>query len=419
VLSSGSEVDGRMTTPPRGDSSAAGGTTKDTIRARIAAFNGDEGHRVIRVLQLLTSTAPGGGPRQVGHLVRRLPADDFSVSVAGPWNQRFEEHLRALRVELTAIAVDTLRGFPMTLARTVRLVRATRADVVHTHGKGAGLYGRLAARIAGVPAVHTFHGIHYESYSRAARPVYLALERWLSRLTHTVINVSASQEAEAQALGVARPGRSAVVVNGIDVDELAAGLAWGRAALGLREDAQVLGCVARFDPVKRHEALVHALALVAPRRPHVSLLLVGDGPEKARIGRLAAELELPASRVVAPGAIGWGTNPYPSMDLYVTAAAKEGLPLAPLEAMASGLAVIATDVPGHRDVVDHGTTGLLVPPEDDRALAAAIESLLDDPDRRRRMGRAGRERVLSEFTLQPMVAKTSAIYRAAAASRAA
>jgi len=107
------------------------------------------------------------------------------------------------------------------------------------------------------------------------------------------------------------------------------------------------------------------------------------------------------------------------MDLYVTAAAKEGLPLAPLEAMASGLAVIATDVPGHRDVVDHDTTGLLVPPEDDRALAAAIESLLDDPDRRRRMGRAGRERVLSEFTLQPMVAKTSAIYRAAAASRAA
>src|SRR5256712_8506163 len=170
VLSSGSEVDGRMTTPPRGDSSAAGGTTKDTIRARIVAFNGDEGHRVIRVLQLLTSTAPGGGPRQVGHLVRRLPADDFSVSVAGPWNHRFEEHLRALRVELTAIAVDTLRGFPMTLARTVRLVRATRADVVHTHGKGAGLYGRLAPPLAGAPAGPPVQAVHLDSHSPAGPP---------------------------------------------------------------------------------------------------------------------------------------------------------------------------------------------------------------------------------------------------------
>ena len=370
---------------------------------------------MIRVLQLLTTTALGGGPRQVFQLVRHLPADEFAVSVAGPRDERFAADLRALRVELTDVAVDTLWAFPLTLRRVTRLVRETRADVVHTHGKGAGLYGRLAAKLAGVPSVHTFHGIHYESYSRAGRSAYLALERWLAGLTHTVINVSKTQETEALRLGVARAGRSAVVVNGIDVDELDARPAGARAALGLRVEEQVLGCVARFDPVKRHEALVRALAIVAKRYPNATLFLAGEGPEKARIERLAGRLKV---RVVSPGAVGWEQNPYVSCDLYVSASAKEGLPLAPLEAMASGLAVIATNVPGHQDVVDHGTTGLLVPADDDAGLADAIESLLDDTERRRRMGRAGRARVLKEFTLQSMVAKTAEVYRAAVASRA-
>jgi glycosyltransferase involved in cell wall biosynthesis len=273
----------------------------------------------------------------------------------------------------------------------------------------------VAARLTGVPSVHTFHGIHYESYSRAGRLVYLALERALARSTHTVINVSKTQDAEALRLGVARPGHSAVVVNGIDVAELDARPALERAALALKADDQVLGCVARFDRVKQHEALVRALALVAKHHPKAVLLLVGEGPEKERIDRLAVELDV---RVVSPGAIGWEANAYSSCDLYVSASAKEGLPLAPLEAMASGLAVVATDVPGHRDVVDR-ETGLLVPADAGAAgLAAAIESLLDEPERRRRMGQAGRARVLREFTPQSMVAKTAEVYRAAAARRA-
>ena len=371
---------------------------------------------MIRVLQLLTGTAPGGGPRQVFDLVRHLPANEFNVSVAGPRDQRFAADLRARGIELVEVAVDGVRAFPMTLRAVERIVRDTRADLVHTHGKGAGLYGRLAAWLVGVPAVHTFHGIHYESYSRASQTLYLALERWLAGLTHTVINVSETQQEEALALRVARPGRCVVVVNGIDIDELAARPASGKAALGLNADDHVLGCVARFDPIKRHEVLLEALGRVVKQRHNVVLLLAGEGPEKARIDQHADRLKV---RVVNPGAIAWQTNPYSSCDLYVTASSKEGLPLAPLEAMASGLAVIATRVPGHQDVVIDGTTGLLVPPGDDAAMSVAIESLLGDPGRRRRMGQAGRERVRKEFTVQSMVAKTAEVYRAAAASRGA
>jgi glycosyltransferase involved in cell wall biosynthesis len=179
----------------------------------------------------------------------------------------------------------------------------------------------------------------------------------------------------------------------------------------------VVGCVARFDPVKRHDALVRAFALVAPRRPNLSLLLIGDGPERTRITALAAGLGIARDRTVAPGELAWTASPYASIDLYVATSRKEGLPLAPLEAMASELAVVATDVPGHRDVVEHGVTGLLVPHDNDTALATAIESLLDDQGRRRRMGQAGRARVLRDFTTRTMVAKTADVYRGAAGSR--
>ena len=177
----------------------------------------------------------------------------------------------------------------------------------------------------------------------------------------------------------------------------------------------MLGSVARFDPVKRLDALVEALQL--SNRRDVALLLVGDGPEAARLRRRVAAAGL-GTRVVFASWLDDPARVYPLLDLYVAASTKEGLPLAVLEAMGAGLAVVATDVPGHRDVVAHGTTGLLVPPGDARALATAIGALLDDPERRARMGRAGRARVLSEFSIQPMVAKTAEIYRAAATASA-
>ncbi len=145
------------------------------------------------------------------------------------------------------------------LISVIRLIRALGIDVVHTHGKGPGLYGRLAAWWTGVPAVHTFHGIHYRGYSPLNQVLYLALEGALSRLTHTVINVSASQEAEGLRLRLFGPSQSAVVVNGVDLealDRLLAGASIRRESLVTESWGQVLqsripgqGCrKARPDP---------------------------------------------------------------------------------------------------------------------------------------------------------------------------
>lgn len=366
---------------------------------------------MIRVLELLTTSALGGGPRQAYDLVRRLPRDEFEVAVAAPRDGAFFERFLGLGVSVAAVGVNRLSV--RALVATVRLVRRLGIQVIHSHGKGAGLHGRLAARWTGVPAVHTFHGLHYARYPARLARLYLGLERRLSRWTRTVINVSASQAAEGLGLGLFTPAQSATIVNGVDLDEqdrLVARSPILREGLGLAPDLFVLGTVARFDPVKRLDTLVGALR--ALDRPRTALLLVGAGPEADRLRRLAAAARLDG-RVVFAGWLDEPARVFPAIDLYVSASQREGLPLALLEAMGAGLAVVATDVPGHRDVVRHGATGLLVPPGDARALAAAIGALIDDPARRKRMGQAGRERVRTEFGVGPMVEKTAAVYRAA------
>jgi len=374
--------------------------------------------RPIRVLELLVSTIPGGGPRHVYDLVRYLPRDEFEVVIAAPRDGLVFDQFQALGLEVVERPIPHLN--PWQLLTTVRLLRARAVDVVHTHGKGAGFHGRMAAHRLGIPTIHTFHGIHYKGFPRWIQPLYLGLERGLARRTHTIINVSAAQEAEGLALGLFRPEQSAVVVNGIAVEEFdRAGRESPvrRESLGLGADDLVIGCVSRFDPVKRLEVLLHVVHRLKDRLPRVMLILVGGGGEEARIRRLAWELGL-NRHVIFTGFLEAPARVSSLLDLYVASSQKEGLPLSLLSAMGAGLAVVATDVPGHREVVIPGETGLLVPAEDPGALAEAVAALLADPARRRSMGEAGRRRVLKEFGLQAMVDSTAAIYRRAARARA-
>ena len=369
----------------------------------------------IRVLELLVTTSPGGGPKQVYDLVRHLPRDEFQFVVVGPRDGVFFERFEDLGVQVEELPVRRL-GMRHLLS-TIRLIRAQGVQLVHTHGKGPGLYGRLAAWWTGVPSVHTFHGIHYSGYSRLGQRLYLALERRLCRLTHTIINVSAAQEAEGLSLRLFRASQSAVIVNGIDFEEMDRIIATApirRESLGLTADDLMLGCVTRFDPIKRVETLLRAFELLAPRIPRLTLLLVGGGGEEERIRRLVARMGL-GKQVIFTGFLENSVQIYPALDLYVATSLKEGLPLSLVEAMGAGLAVVATDVPGHRDVVVHGETGLLVPAGNPAALADAIAGLLADPERRRRLGEAGRQRALKEFSVRPMVAGTAEVYRRAIA----
>lgn len=367
--------------------------------------------RPIRVLQLLVSTSPGGGPKHVYDLVRHLSKSEFEFMVGAPRDGIFFERFQELGIPVAEIPLGYL-GIRQLFA-TIRLIRQHGVDLVHTHGKGPGLYGRLAARWLGIPAVHTFHGIHYDSYPWIGQRLYLMLERCLSHLSRTIINVSASQEAEGLSLHLFSPGQSVVITNGVDFEEMDQMLLESpvkRESLGLRPNDFVLGCVSRFDPVKRLEVLLTALGRLRDRIPDVMLVLVGGGGEEDRIRHLTRRLGL-QDRIIFTGFLEAPARIYPALDLYLSTSSKEGLPLALVEAMGAGLATVATDVPGHRDVLGHGKTGLLIPAESDAALADAVVSLWADPIKRAALSKAARQWAREKLGIEQMLKRTAAAYR--------
>ena len=358
------------------------------------------------VLQLLVSTQPGGGPQQVLTVATWLRARGWQTIVGGPRDGALFERFRERGIPIIELATNRLSA--ATLVRVARLVRARRVRLIHSHGKGAGLYGRLVARALGIPAVHTLHGLHFEAYGPAARAAYLMLERRLARLTRVIVNVSRAQEAEGLSLRLFDRRQSRVVVNGVDVSALNAAALEARearAVLGLPASGAVIGTAARFDRVKRLDVLLRAVA----RMPDTSarVVLIGRGDEARALRDAAAALGLGA-RAVFPGEIVDAARLFRAFDVFVAPSAKEGMPLAVLEAMALGVPVVASDIAAHREALGTASPGLV--PSTPEAFAAALGALLAHGETRAVLAAEQRTRARSEFDVREMLTAMEGVY---------
>jgi glycosyltransferase involved in cell wall biosynthesis len=367
------------------------------------------GSEPIPVLEVLVSTRAGGGPQHVLTLATGLRARGWAPVVAAPRDGAFFERFEAAGLEVVEVAANRLR--PDALLTLMRLVHGRGIRLVHSHGKGAGLHGRLAARMLGVPAVHTFHGLHFERYRPLPRRAYLALERRLARWTQRVVSVSRAQEDEALALDLFPREISRVVVNGVDAAALNAAALdrWdARAELGLPAGVPVIGCAARLDEVKRLDVLLEAAA--ALRRPGLVVAIIGAGAEERRLRARATSLGLGAA-VKFAGEIAGAARLFRAFDVYAAPSRKEGMPLAVLEAMALGLPVVASDIPAHLEVLGPACEGLVEGSAG--AFGVAFARLLDDPATRQAWGAQNRTRARSEFDAAGMVSAMDAVYREA------
>ncbi len=276
----------------------------------------------------------------------------------------------------------------------VRVARAARrAELVHTHLVHADVYGALGAR----RLVSTKHN---DDPFRTGP--FRHVERALTRRAGRVVAITHSL-ARFLVDRVGLP-RDKVTTIHYGLDELPG--AWGRnAPAPVAEDARVLLAVCRLEPQKGVEVAVRALARVRERHPSAELVVLGEGPERQALERLAAELEVP---VHLPGRVPDVAEWLRRADLLVHPARWEGFGLALLEAMLASLPVVATAVSSIPEIVVNEETGLLVPPDDPAALAGAIAAVLDDP---REYGVAGRERANTEFSVARMADRTLAVYR--------
>jgi glycosyltransferase involved in cell wall biosynthesis len=278
-------------------------------------------------------------------------------------------------------------------------MRAWRPAIVHTHGS---LAGRVAGALVGVRIVYTKHGLA----STAEQAIQVRTPgAWLKRLAvrsfvHRTVAVSAAVKRSLVAAG-ANPDRVVIIPGGIDLG------AYAGACEVTSAPTDTIGAMARLSHEKGFDVLLSA---VADLPASTQVLIGGDGPQSGLLAAQIATLGL-ANRVRLAGFVSDVPKFMTQLTLFVLPSRSEGLGLVLIEAMAAGLPVVATDVGGIPEVVVHGETGLLVPPEDAGALATAIRQVLADPALAARMGEAGRIRAATYFSAERMAEQTVALYR--------
>ena len=298
------------------------------------------------------------------------------------------------------------------LAALVRLMRQTQPHVVHTHTAKAGFLGRVAAYLSGVPViVHTYHGhVFYGYFGRLKTSIFIIMERLTALLSDAILTISDRLQSDLLAFHIAPSDRIRVVPLGLNLSPLvdldtARGVL--RSELGCAADVLLVTIVGRLVPIKNHELFLAAAQQVLVEMPGVRFVIVGDGERRAELEEFTRQLGL----ADAVHFIGWRRDLptiYADTNVLALTSRNEGTPVSILEAMAAGVPVVATAVGGVSDVLKNGELGILVPPDDPTAMAAAILATLQAKGYPHLS--AAREWVLKQYDSTRLIADLRQLY---------
>ena len=372
------------------------------------------GSRRPRVVQVIPSLRTGGLENVVVRLAQHFDSSFDQVVLTPSRNGPIANRLPA-GVRVIAMA-DRHRPDRWNALRMARLFHALRPDVVHTRNWTC-IDAILGARLARVPVViqgeHGRDAVDPEGRNRNRQRV----RRLLAPLVTQFVTVSRDlarwlvEEVRIPA------GKIRTICNGVDLHRFdGRGREEARRLLGIPDGAITIGTVGRLDPVKDHVGLIHAFARLADD-PRALLLVVGDGPIRGELDTTVASLGL-TGRVRLLGELHDIHRVMAALDVFVLASLGEGISNTILEAMATGLPVVATSVGGNPELVVHGLTGLLVPPRCPETLAAALECYLGQPALAVAHGRAGRVRAEAEFSLDRVLTAYGDLYAQLLGARA-
>ena len=378
------------------------------------------GGPAIQAVRLSTSLTPYGFETRLVHGRVGAEEGDMAYLITPGADVRF---LPALRRPIAP--VQDARAF-IALFRTMC---AFRPHIVHTHMAKAGLLGRLGALLFNVThprtravVIHTYHGHVLEGYfSRIATALFVGLERMLARTSDVLIAVSTRVRDELAGLyRISRLDRFRVVPLGLDLDPFAAingaARAQARCTLGIPATVPVVATVGRLTAIKDHDLFLDVALRVAAQFPDTVFLIVGDGERRAELEHAAEKRGLASVRF-----LGWRrdlTTIYGASDVFLLTSKNEGTPVALIEAMASGVPGVATDVGGVRDVVPDADHGIVCPVGDADALARGVTRLLADAGHRERLAGAARRAALARFQFDRLTQDIEALYRELLARKA-
>ena len=389
------------------------------------------GRRPLRVLRLIARLNVGGPARHVILLDEGLRKRGFDTLLVHGSVGAAERSLESLAVER---AVPTryvprfgraisLRDDVLAFGTILMLMWRWRPDIVHTHTAKAGALGRLAAFLFNLSrrrgkrcaVLHTFHGQVFAGYFGAVGSALVrTTERALALLTDRIVTISPTQRDDITSrFAVADAAKVVVIPIGLELNTLLArppewrGM---REALGYNARDYVIGYVGRLVPIKDVVTLLHGIAILIDVLPQLRLVVAGDGEERPLLAALVRKLGL-SEQVRFLGWHGDLPSLYAAMDLFVLTSINEGTPVSLIEAMAAGVPSIATAVGGVPDVLEDGMTGVLIPPRNPGAVAAAIKHAVTNTAGSSAMAIRARARVAERFSAGRLVQEVDLTYR--------
>jgi glycosyltransferase involved in cell wall biosynthesis len=387
-------------------------SSEDPIHPQTAGQKPTEEPR--RVFFLLDSFMLGGTEIQAVELARRLDPARYQVTIGclrkeGPLLDRVEEkHLPVVHIDMGR-GIDSPSG-ALAVLRLARLLRRERFEIVHAHDLWSNLVGMSGAILARVPVRITSqrdlsHDRWYGTYRRRI------LRFFQARSSVVLTNAGAIRDGLIERERIP-PENVRVIYNGVDVARLRRIEANRKTLFPNSEGKKLVVLVGNMiSDVKGHSTLISAAGEIIKAFPQVQFVLVGDGPR-----RPVFEQQVSASGLAGHFLFLGRRRDVPEIlaccSVAVLPSLAEGLPNAVLEYMASGLPIVASALGGNLEVLEDGVTGLLVPPQDAGALAAALLKLLTDDDFANKLGRVAREDVASRFSFERLVAATENLYAA-------
>lgn len=354
-----------------------------------------------RVAYLITNSETGGAQTHVADLLQALRDRVEPVVLAGGNGPLFARAQAAGvgTIPLTRLdnALSPVRA-AAALWQLLQALRTAKPDLIHAHSAKAGILGRLAGWLLGIPVIYTVHGFAFKTAAPLRQRIVARVGEWLlAPLTKHMICVAHAERALAATLPIPT-SRVSVIHNGI-------------------ADSKALACpdapltrivmVARLAAPKRADLLIRAFARAA--QPDCELVLAGEGPQQSTLQALADALA--PGRVKFAGAVTDVPTLLASAQIFALTSDHEGFPISILEAMRAGLPVIASDLPGIREQLEDGVCGLLIPDNDEQAWASALTSLATDAVLRKRLGDKAQARWRQAFGIGPMADATWQVYQ--------
>lgn len=371
---------------------------------------------MIKILQVIASTSMGGAPEVVRLIAAHFDRKAFEMEVASSNDGPHFESIKQLGCRMHQVNIEgRSRLNPSPAFQLKKLFKDGKYDVIHLHGTRAGFWGAMASRGLAIPIIYTEHTFAFSAGRNFfSSKFFEKVERYIGHHVQRLVALSSEDATLAKDLKLAPQENIVIIKNGVEFDRFncrieAAKTHQLRRELGIPDNSNVVGTVGRITYQKNPERFLDIVNMLTAKHPDIVFLWIGDGELKQNMAALIKNRKM--TNVIITGF----RNDIPEllrlMDVFLLTSRWEGLPLSVIEAMGSGLPVVATDIRGVRELVAHWESGFLYAPSDTEKASEYLSKLLKDRNLRKKLGDAGQKMLKEELNVTRMVTAYERLYR--------